>query len=56
LNLPANRAIELRTETFNLPHTTPLGAPNGLLGSAVFGAMTTAGDSRVIPFAMKFVF
>ena len=54
--LPANKAFELRAEVFNLTNTPPLGAPNGTLGSAAFGTITTAGDPRVVQLAVKFIF
>ena len=56
LSLPASRALEMRAEVFNVTNTPPFGAPNGVLGSAAFGTITTAGDSRVIQFALKFIF
>jgi hypothetical protein len=49
-------AIELRAEAFNLLNTPPLGNPNGVAGSAQFGAITTAGDPRVIQLAVKLLF
>jgi hypothetical protein len=44
------------TEVFNVTNTPPLGAPNGVVGSAVFGSITSAGDPRVVQLALKFVF
>ncbi len=54
--LSASKALEARAEVFNLTNTPPLGAPNGVLGSAAFGTITSAGDPRVIQLALKFVF
>ena len=54
--LPASTALEVRAEVFNLTNTPPLGAPNGVFGSAAFGTITSAGDPRVIQMAVKFVF
>jgi hypothetical protein len=54
--LNANDALEIRADIFNLTNTPPLGAPNGIFGSAAFGSITTAGDPRVIQIAVKFVF
>jgi hypothetical protein len=54
--LPASRAVELRAEIFNVTNTPPLGAPNGIFGSAAFGTITTAGDPRVVQLAIKFMF
>ena len=45
--------LEFRAEVFNLTNTPPLGAPNIVLGS---GSITSAGDPRVIQFAMKLDF
>lgn len=54
--LASTKALEFRVEAFNLTNTPPLGAPNGVFGSAAFGTITTAGDPRVIQLAAKFVF
>jgi hypothetical protein len=54
--LPASKALEIRAEVFNVTNTPPLGAPNGVFGSAAFGTITTAGDPRVIQLAVKFIF
>ena len=54
--LAGGNALELRAEVFNVTNTPPLGAPNGVFGSAAFGTITTAGDPRVIQLAVKFVF
>ena len=39
-----------------MTNTPPLGAPNGVFGSAAFGTITTAGDPRVIQLAVKLLF
>jgi hypothetical protein len=54
--LPASTTLEMRAEVFNLTNTPPLGAPNGVLGAAAFGSITTAGDPRVVQLALKFTF
>jgi hypothetical protein len=54
--LPARKALEMRAEVFNVTNTPPFGAPNGVLGSAAFGTITTAGDPRVIQLALKLTF
>lgn len=51
-----SRALELRAEIFNLLNTPPLGAPDGILGTASFGTITTAGDPRVVQLAFKLLF
>ncbi len=48
--------LEFRTEIFNLTNTPPLGAPNTVLGTPGFGSITSAGDPRVIQFALKLNF
>jgi hypothetical protein len=50
------RNFEFRTEIFNLTNTPPLGNPNGALGNAAFGTITSAGDPRVIQFGLKLNF
>ncbi len=54
--LGPTRAVEVRVEVFNALNTPPLGAPNGVFGSAAFGSITTAGDPRVVQVAGKFLF
>ncbi len=54
--LPAGKALELRGEVFNLTNTPPFGAPNATVGSAAFGTITSAGDPRVVQFAVKMIF
>jgi hypothetical protein len=56
LALPGRTALEIRAEVFNATNTPPLGAPNGIFGTAAFGTITTAGDPRVIQLAAKFLF
>ncbi len=48
--------VEFRTEIFNLTNTPPLANPNGVLGNAAFGTITSAGDPRVIQFGLKINF
>ena len=54
--LPRQTGLEVRAEVFNATNTPPLGAPNTTVGSAAFGAITTAGDPRVVQLAVKFAF
>jgi hypothetical protein len=49
-------SLDFRTEVFNVTNTPPLGAPDVVAGSAGFGSITTAGDPRVMQFALKFNF
>ena len=48
--------IELRAEAFNLPNLVNLDRPEGSLTSPLFGKVTTAGDPRILQFALKYVF
>jgi hypothetical protein len=54
--LSTSQWLEIRAEVFNATNTPPLGAPNGVFGSAAFGTITSAGDPRVIQFAVKYAF
>jgi hypothetical protein len=45
--------LEFRAEAFNLSNTPPFGQPNGVLGNAAFGTITSAFDPRVFEFALK---
>jgi hypothetical protein len=54
--LRASTGLELRAEVFDVLNTPPLGNPNGVVGSAAFGTITTAGDPRVVQLAVKFLF
>jgi hypothetical protein len=54
LNEIAN--MEFRAECFNITNTPPLGSPAVTLGNAGFGSITSAGDPRVIQFALKVSF
>jgi hypothetical protein len=56
VRLGTSRSLELRAEVFNVTNTPPLGAPNGVLGSAAFGTITSAGDPRVVQLALKVLF
>jgi len=47
---------DLRAEAFNLFNTVNYGQPNGSFGSASFGQITSAGDPRIIQFAVRFGF
>jgi hypothetical protein len=55
--LPGREALRLqfRSEFFNLFNSVNLGNPNGTMGSTM-GRITSAGDARVIQFALKLLF
>lgn len=49
-------SLDFRAEVFNLTNTPPLNAPNVVAGGSGFGSITSAGDPRVMQFALKFDF
>jgi hypothetical protein len=49
-------SLDFRAEVFNLTNTPPLNAANVVAGSSGFGSITSAGDPRVMQFALKFNF
>ena len=49
-------SLQIRAEAFNATNTPAFGPPNGVFGTAAFGTITTAGDPRVIQFAVKLLF
>ena len=49
-------SLDFRAEVFNLTNTPPLNAPSVVAGAAGFGSITSAGDPRVMQFALKFNF
>jgi hypothetical protein len=48
--------LDFRAEVFNLTNSPLLGAPNTVLGTPGFGAITAAGDPRVAQMALKLRF
>jgi len=48
--------LEFRAEAFNFTNTPPLGVPNVVLGTPGFGSINSAGDPRVLQFALKLNF
>ena len=47
--------MELRVEAFNLFNDVRFNNPNTTFSSAAFGQITTAGDPRIMQFALKYV-
>jgi hypothetical protein len=52
------QSLQFRTEFFNLTNRVNLGNPNTTLGgpASPFGKITSAGDPRVIQFALRYRF
>ncbi len=50
------QSVELRGEAFNLPNLVNPDPPNGSFASPLFGKVTSAGDPRILQFALKYVF
>src|SRR6185369_7647346 len=51
-----NKILEFRGEFFNIFNHANFGNPNGNIGSANFGRITTTDDPRLIQFGLKFHF
>lgn len=49
-------ALSSVSEAFNLLNHPPFGNPSGVLGSASFGSISSAGDPRVVQLAVKYLF
>lgn len=58
LRLPLNESsrLEMRAECFNCPNRRNFNEPNGSLGTANFGRVTSAGAARYFQLALKFWF
>ena len=48
--------MQTRVEGFNLFNQARFGQPNGVIGSAPFGQITTAEDGRIVQLALKYRF
>ncbi len=48
--------VQIRIEGFNLFNQARFGQPNGVIGSALFGQITTAEDGRIVQLALKYRF
>lgn len=48
--------VQVRIEGFNLLNQPRFGQPNGVIGSAPFGQITTAEDGRIIQLGLKYRF
>lgn len=56
--IPLTESIRLdfRTEAFNVTNTPPLNFPGATVGTPQFGVINSAGDGRIIQFALKLNF
>jgi hypothetical protein len=48
--------IQLRIEGFNIFNQPRFGQPNGVIGTAPFGQITTAEDGRIVQLGIKYIF
>ncbi|MEO6910949.1 MAG: hypothetical protein ABI158_08500, partial [Edaphobacter sp.] len=48
--------VQFRSEFFNAFNHTNLGQPNGTLINSTFGKIQTAGDPRILQFALRYQF
>ena len=48
--------IQVRIEGFNILIQPRFGQPNGTLGGATFGQITTSDDGRVVQLGLKYTF
>jgi hypothetical protein len=55
-NFATSQRVQVRVEAFNLLNQARFGQPNGTMGAANFGQITTADDGRIIQLALKYSF
>lgn len=51
-----HQRIQVRIEGFNIFNQARFGQPNGTIGSATFGQITSADDGRVVQLGLKYIF
>jgi hypothetical protein len=54
--LPEHLSMQVRVESFNLLNTPHFGNPNANFLSGTFGSINSAGDSRIMQFALKLMY
>ena len=52
----AHHRIQVRIEGFNIWNQPRFGQPNGIIGTAPFGQITSAEDGRIIQLGIKYIF
>lgn len=55
-SLPDHLSLQFRVESFNLLNTPHYDNPNASRNSGNFGSITSAGDSRIMQFALKIIY
>ena len=53
---PGSHRIQVRVEGFNIWNQARFGQPNGVIGTAPFGQITTAEDGRIVQLGIKYLF
>ena len=56
LQIRERQNVEFRAEAFNVPNHVRLNNPTAALNSPLFGTITSAGDPRIMQFALKYIF
>ena len=51
-----SQQMQLRVEAFNVFNQERFGQPGNTLGSATFGAITSAEDGRIVQIGVKYTF
>jgi hypothetical protein len=52
----SHHRVQVRIEGFNIWNQARFGQPNGTIGSATFGQITSADDGRVVQLGLKYIF
>jgi hypothetical protein len=55
-SLRENVRLQLRGEAFNALNNVNLNLPNSTVGTSTFGRITSAGDPRILQFAVRLMF
>ena len=55
-DVAARHRIQVRIEGFNVWNQPRFGQPNGVIGNATFGQITSAEDGRIVQLGVKYIF